>query len=279
MNLNTLLSAIITSASILISVGFPLIIFAANNHNNRKEVLLSEIKTLYPKLNAFRKLIYHVFQLGLWKERSSIIRNFNLAIQEGDNEKKWELIKENDHLSLYEAFMYISKQYQRDIVNDHDMQRIFTFNEISKYQIHTSHIYYDIHCRNDIVKEINSNRFNTLTPYELEGIEKAIKNINYEYFTDKISIESIATIAGELETDITNPLADLTKKYERPLTPIVKKLFGILTISLIFGVIIPLLLLLVSSTYTFYAAIVTVIIMTFCFTAIVVLTGKHIGIL
>jgi hypothetical protein len=277
MNLQTILSSIIAAASTLIAVGFPFIIFIVANHNNKKEKLLLEMKLLYQKFKPFRELIYYAAQIDFWKNKN-IIAEFRQAIQKGDIGRKDTLIKENCFLGLFQSYEFISNQYQNEIMRP-NTRKIFTYNEIEEYKIHINNIWHKIDSRTDIIKEIDIDCFRKLDDYNFNRIKKVMRKLETEYSTDAISINVIANIAGEIEVKVIDLLSDLALSYESPIGSIVKRLFWILTVTLIFGVILPLLLLILSSTYAFYATIVTAIIMIICFITIIILTGKYIGIL
>lgn len=276
MNLDTLLSSVIASSSILIAIGFPFIIFVFSNYKRRREILLSQMKDLYPKFNNFRELIYYITQIDFWENRS-VIKDYKKAIQNGNNSEKESLLENNEFLYLYACYSFISHQYSNDIINK--TKKVYTFQEISNYQIKTNYMWLAIYHRTDFKKHIDNNCFNNIDNYNLNRINRVITKLGIEDASEALSIEKIANIAGEIEVSVLDSLSDLTLKYESPLDPIIKRLFGILSIALIFGVIIPLLLLIITSTFTIYIAIVTVIIIIICFIAIMVLTGMHIGIL
>ena len=274
MNESVLLSSIITATSIMIAVGIPLIIYIVSNFNNRREKLLAEMKALYPKFNSFRELIYLVAMMDLWRN-GDVIKKYKIAISKVDKNEVEGLINDNEFLSLYESYKYISDQFSADITNNY--KRKYTHKELEIYQKHANKIWYSIDCRNDIIREINKDSFLKLNRFELDRIRKVISKIDLEFTTKEITIELIANIAGEMEVTIIDSLTDLAWYYERPLAPIVKKLYGIMAISVLFGVIIPLLLLTFSPIYTFYAVLVIVLVTIICFSALVLLTGKYIG--
>ena len=130
MNNDTILSSIITTSSILIAVGFPFVIFIATNYKNRKERLLFEVKTYYPKLNAFRDLIYCI-------SIARIIKNYDLLIQKAKTEIEKEEIKRNEAYPFFKAVNYISYKYTKDIESESIYRKIFSFEETSKYLLYS----------------------------------------------------------------------------------------------------------------------------------------------
>jgi hypothetical protein len=267
MDSNVLLTSIITASSILIAVGFPFIMFIVTDHNNRKERLISEIKTHYPKLKSFRKLIYCVFNSG-------VIKNYERALSQVKSENEKLRIENNDDFHFYQAFQYVSKKYEDDVMNDNDITRVYSYNEICNYQRYSNRIWYDIDCRHDIVKDLHS--FEMLLPYELDRIKNAVNEIDKKYSNKKITFGLIASVSGDFEVEVANILADLTKKYEQPLPSILKNLFVVLTISLVCGVIFPLLLLQFSFMQMCYMSIALVAITIICLIGIVFLTGRYV---
>jgi hypothetical protein len=274
MDLNALFNSIITVNSSLVAVGIPFIIFIVANYNRKREQLLIQMKTYYSKFNAFKELIYYVFQIDFWKNKP-VIRNYEIAVRTGNKEGVKTLINDYEFLSLYQSYKYISEQYVKDI-ND-GPNKNFTYKEISKYKFHVNYIWYAIDCRTDFIKEIESEKFNEIDGYNSERINRSIRKIGIEYPFESLSIEKIAYIAGDIEVSVIDPLCNLAWDYERPLESIVKKLFLILIISLIFGVIVPLLFMLFLSIYVFYVAIVSVFVLIICFVALIVITSKFIG--
>jgi len=83
-------------------------------------------------------------------------------------------------------------------------------------------------------------------------------------------------IASDIDVEVTNVLEILTKNYERPLPSIVKYMFWILTISLIFGVIFPLLLLQFPLLQTYYISITLTVITIICLILVVLITGQYV---
>jgi hypothetical protein len=258
----------------MIGVGIPLIIYFVSNFNSRREKLLSEMKALYPKFNSFRELIYLISLLDLWKNKA-VVKQYERALLKGDKKEMDVLNNENEFLTLYKTYRFIGNQYSADNVNNY--KRSYSYKEIIEYQNHANKIWYSIDCRKDFIIEINQDCFLNLNNFELERIRKVISKIDQEFVNKKITIELIANIAGEMEATIIDALADLAWNYERPLEPFVKKLYGIMAISLFFGVIAPLILLTFSPIYAFLAALIIVFITIICFSTLVLLTGKYMG--
>jgi len=265
--MDVLLSSILTASSILIAVGFPFIIFIVTNHDNRREKLLSEIKAFYPKLNAFRRLAYLIYSTG-------VIKNLERKLQQAKTEMDKNEIKEDGAYSLYKAFEYITKKYTSDVVNDNNMYRTFTHNEIMYYQMYTRDIYNYIINRHDT--DIYRDRLKDLDTYTKQEITQAIKNIDPKYSKGELTIEKIGMIASNIDEEVTNVLESLTRNYERPLPSIVKYMFLILTISLIFGVIFPLTLLQFPLLQTCYISIALTAITIVCLILVVLITGKYV---
>ncbi len=275
MDLNALFNSIITVNSSLVAVGIPFIIFIVANYNRKREQLLTQMKTYYSKFNDFRELIYYVFQIDFWKNKT-VIRNYEIAVRTGNKEGVKALINDNEFLSLYQSYKYISEQHVKDI--NYQPKGHFTHKDISEYKNHVNYLWHAIDCRTDIKKEIDSDKFKSIEGYNSERINRTIRKIGIEYPFESLSIEKITYIAGAIEVSVIDPLCNLAWDYERPLESIVKRLFWILVVTLIFGVIVPLLFLLFSSIYALYAAIVSVFVLIICFVAMIVLTGKFIGV-
>ncbi len=274
MNLDTLLSSIISSSSIIIAIGFSLIIYLVSNYNNEKAKLLSQIQSFYPTLHAFKELVYYYSQIDFWNH-NAVLSSYKKAIRKDDKNEIHKLLSNNDFLTLFKSFDFLTNQYSNDIM--HGAKSIYTKNEIGEYKLHINKIWYSINCRSDIIQAINIQSFTSLPDSELNKIRATIKKIDGKITTEPISINLLARISGDLEIEFICNLYNLTKSYEYPMNFKVKKLFWILSISLIFGVVLPLLLLLISSTYSFYIATAIVAIIIFCLLALLILTGNYIG--
>jgi len=269
MNFDTIFSSIITATSILIAVGFPFIMFFATNYKNRKERLLFEMKTYFPKLNAFRELIYYISTAG-------IVKNYDYLIQKAKTETEKEEIRKNEAYRFYKAVDYISKKYTQDIESQFIHRKIFSFEETSNYQLYSNIIWYDINCRTDIVKKLNISRLEKLHPYEKGRIQSSFLSIDPKYKVDKITIGLIATVAGDIETEVINPLSDLTKKHEEPVPSLVWNLFFTLSFSLVIGVIIPLLMLQFQDLQKCWISIILITLITICYIFMVFLMCRYI---
>ncbi|MGI6323823.1 MAG: hypothetical protein ACOXZO_10970 [Bacteroidales bacterium] len=276
MDLNTLLSSIIAAASIIIAVSIPFLIDSFTDYNRKRNLLLSEMKASYHIFNSYRELIYNISQIDFWKNRTAI-NNYNTAILKGDKKEISILIDNNEFLSLYQVFKYISDQYSYDALNNR--KRIFTYNELLKYQNCANKIWYAIDCHTDFKAEMNIGSFEEINEYKLKKIKKIISKISSDYEGEKLSIDLIANISGEMETTIIDNLSDLALQYEQPLKPIIKIFYGVLWISLVFGVIVPLFLLLFTPNFIFITTVIVVFIMIICLTVIMYFTGKYIGII
>ena len=126
---------------------------------------------------------------------------------------------------------------------------------------------------------MNIGSFEEINEYKLKKIKKIISKISSDYEGEKLSIDLIANISGEMETTIIDNLSDLALQYEQPLKPIIKIFYGVLWISLVFGVIVPLFLLLFTPNFIFITTVIVVFIMIICLTVIMYFTGKYIGII
>jgi len=213
--LNTLLNSIITATSIMIAVIIPFIINLLIQYNNKKEEILLEMKANYNIFNSYRELINYAFQIIKWKNMAAINAYHN-AIRFGNKNQINELIKENDFLIFYEAFKYINDEYNRDIIS-HNYRRIFTNFEMQQYQDYANKIWYAIYGRTDIKTEMDTTSFNNIEKFNIEKIKKLILKISNEYQIDKLSIEIIADISGEIELTVIDTLTDLTAQNEQPL--------------------------------------------------------------
>jgi hypothetical protein len=269
MDINILLNSILTASSILVAVGFPFIIFIVTDYKNKKEKLLAEIITYYPKLNSFRKLIHYVFNTG-------IIKNYDRKLLSAKSEKEKEEIEKNEAFPIFNAFKYISKKYSDDLTNDYNINRLFSYEEVKKYQICANSIWHDIDCRTDIKKELNNDRFENLDSYEYNRIKETIAEINTKYLQPKLTIGVIASIAGDFEVETANDLAKKTLKYEKPIPKVVKQIFAVLAVSVISGVILPLILLLVPLLQNCFLLIGMVALTILCFFSVVWITRKYI---
>ncbi len=269
METNTLLNSILTASSILVAVGFPFIIFIVANYKDKKEKLLNEIRTYYPKLNSFRKLIHYVFNTG-------IIKNYDRELLQAKNDVDKERIKKNEAYPFFNALKYISKKYSDDLTNDYNINRLFSFEEVRKYRDYASLIWHDIDCRKDIKKELNNDRFKNLESYEVDIIKETIAEIDSKYLKSRLTINVIASIAGDFEINTANELAKKTWKYERPIPKAVKQLFVVLAISVFFGVILPIILLQFPILQICLLSIGMVTIIILCFVSVVLITGKYI---
>ena len=267
MEINTLLNSILNASSILVAVGFPFIIFIVTNHDNRREKLLSEIKTYYPKLNAFRRLIYLIYSTG-------VIKNFERKLNQTKTELEKDELRKDGGYSLYQAFRYIENKYSADVVNDNNIYRTFSHKEIMYYHKYTRDIYTFIINRHDT--EINRDRLEGLTPHFKRQIVQAMNDIGTKYSTSNPTIEEIGMIAGVIDEEVTCVLEMLTRIYERPLPTIARHMFFVLTTCLIYGVIIPLLLLQFPQLQICYISITLTAIIIICLVLVVLLTGQYI---
>lgn len=264
---SVLLSSIITASSILIAVGFPFVIFIVTNHDNRREKLLVEIKAYYPKLHAFRQLVYLIQTTG-------VIKNFDRKLQQAKTELEKEEIKKDGGYSLYKAFAYIANRYMADVGNDNDMYRTISHREMMYYHKYTRDIYTFIINRHDT--EFNLDRLNDLTTDFKKRIIQAIADISTKYVISNLTIENIGMIANDIDEEVTNVLESLTRNYERPLPMIAKYMFFVLTASLIFGVISPLLLLQFPALQICYISITLTAITVSCLILVVIITGQYV---
>lgn len=269
MEINILLNSILTVSSILVAVGFPFIIFIVTDYKNKKEKLLAEIKAYYPKLNSFRKLIHLVYNTG-------IIKDYDREIIRAKTNLEKEEVKKNEAFPFFKAFKYISKKYSDDLTNDYNINRLFSYKKVQKYQIYANTIWHDIDCRTDIKKQLNNDRFENLESYENNRILEAIAEIDSKYLKNRLTIGVIASIAGDFVVETANDLAKKTWEYEKPIPKVVKLLFIVLTISVLFAVILPLILL-QFPVLQFCLLIMTITIsIILCFISIVLITGKYI---
>jgi hypothetical protein len=269
METNTLLNSILTASSILVAVGFPFIIFIVTDYKNKKEKLFEEIKTYYPKLNSFRKLIYHVFNSG-------IIKDLDRELLRAKTDKERGEVEKNEAFPFFRALKYINRKYSEDLTNDYNINRYFKFEEVEKYQQYSNRIWHDIDCRTDIKKELNNNRFENLEPNKRDKINEAIAEIDTKYLKSKLTIGVISTIARDFEVDTANELAEKTWNYEKPIPKAVKQIFFILTVSVIFGVIFPLILLLFPILQHCFLLIIMVVLTILCFISVVLTARKYI---
>lgn len=269
METNTLLNSILTASSILVAVGFPFIIFIVTDYKSKKEKLFEEIKTYYPKLNSFRKLIYHVFNTG-------VVKDFDKELLGAKTNTEKENIENNEAFPFFRALKYFSKKYIDDITNDYNINRYFMFEEVEKYQQYSNRIWHDIDCRSDIKTELNNKRFENLEPNERDKINEAIAEIDIKYLKSKLTIGVIAAIAGDFEVNAANDLAKKTRTYEKPIPKTVKQLFIILAISVLFGVIFPLTLLIFPTLQHCFLLIGMVAFTILSFICVVIITSKYI---
>lgn len=264
-----LLNSIITATSVFVAAGFPIIVIIATNYKTRKEKLLHEMKTYYTQLNLFRSLIYHLFQTG-------VVKNYDKSIVKVKSKKEKENIEESYNYRFYKAIDYISKKYINDIENESLHNRVFCYEEIKRYQNYSNVIWYGINCRTDVIQDLRINLFNELSLSEVEEILDIVYSLNFKNRNNNITIGLFANIAGMMETEVLNPLAYLSKKYEEPFPSLAKGLFFTLTIVLTFGVIVPLMLIQFEIFQKIWISISLVIILVFCFLMIVFFIGKYI---
>ncbi len=234
------------------------------------------MRSFYPKFDAFRELIYQVFQTDLWKNKD-VVKKYKASVQKCNEGEIKELIKENEFLKLYRSYLYISDKYSKEVFSE--AKSIYSYKELNIYKKNANYIWYAINCRTDFKIEMNDNCFKDIDDFTLKKMKKNINKIGTGITYNNITLDLIADISGEIEVTVINPLADLTYSYEQPIDPIIKKLFAILALVLIFGVIFPLIFLLISSTITLYVAITAVSVMIICLLLMVFLTGEYLGII
>ena len=276
MNFDTFYTSSISATAIMIGVGFPFILYLVTTYDKNRDQLFSEMKVFYPNIKAFTELVFEYFQLDIWNNRA-ILSKYIRALRKGDKKEINELKTEHDFLSLYDSFSFLSEEFRCEIMRGSKL--IYTNNEIEEYHIHINRIWHSINCRSDIIKEINCHCFSSLPELRSNKIRALIKKIDQNILADSISMQLLANIAGVLEINVVEKLNYLTIKYERPINNIVNRLYGIMSISLVFGVIFPLLLILFSATNIFYLAVITISIFIACSLALVIITGLYIGII
>jgi hypothetical protein len=269
MDENALLNTLLTAASILVAIGFPFIIFLVSDYRNIKNKLLGEIKSLYPKLEAFNALIGAVDNFG-------IVKNFENELRKAKTPLEKNEVLESASYPLYKAFRYFAKLNTQKAMFEYD-DSIYSFQEIEKYNTYANSIWYCIDCRNDVKRELKIERFEELTEFEIEQFYKDISKIKREYSQREIGLGLISSVAGDLEVEILRPLAWKTFQYEKPIPKIVKRLFLVLTFSLIFGVLIPLILMLNPNWQCLCLISMLFGIVIVCFTLIVVFTREFIN--
>lgn len=263
MHVHSILNSLLTTSSVLVAFGFPFIIFVVSDYKNNKEKLSNELEDLYPKLNSFRKLIHYVFLAG-------VIEDYDKKLHGTKNEKE-----EFNSYPFYRALKDISKDYERDIINDFDVNRRFSLKEVVNYKYHANRIWHSIHCRTDVKKELIVTEIENSEKTIYDKIREAIAELNTNYITQKLNIELIASIAGQFEFDYANKLVAKTKLYEKPLPKTVSYLFCLLTISLIVGIIIPLTMMYFPILQ--FKSIITgmLVISILCFAALVIITSSY----
>ncbi|NVN96596.1 MAG: hypothetical protein HXX18_15100 [Bacteroidetes bacterium] len=272
-NFETLLSSIITSTSIMVAVGIPLILYIVANYKSKREDILKEMKSIYPKFNYFRELIYNVFQIDFWKNTKAISKYENSA-RLGNKEEMALLINEYEFLNLYSSYKYISEKYSEEII--YNNKRVFTHHDILEYIVHANRIWYAITCRKDYLPEIDMERLNNLKSFEKKRITESIAKLETEEESKEISIFQIADISGEMEGTIIDSLSDLTWYYEKPLNPIVKHLSWLMALSFVAGVILPLLILMYKPSCSCIIIQILLWIIICCFISTIFLTGKYV---
>ncbi len=269
MEVYILLNSILTVSSILVAVGFPFTFFVVNDYKNKKEILVAQIKTYYPKLNSFRKLINLVYKSG-------VIKDYDSEIIRAENNLEKKEVEKNEAYPFFKAFKYISKKYDDELTNKYNINKLISYEEVLKYQIYANTIWYDIDCRTDIIKELNNDPFENLESYEKNRITEAIAEIDSKYQKNRLTIGVIALIAGDFEVEIANDLAKKTWEYEKPIPKVVKHLFIILTTAVLFGVILPLILLQFPAIQFCLLIMAMSISIILCFICIIWITGKYI---
>lgn len=271
MNEIALLTSLLTAASTLVAIGFPFVIFLVSEYRNAKSKLLEEIKSFYPKMEAFNELISVVGSFG-------IVRNFENDYRKAKTDIEKKKVLENASYPLYKAFRYFSKLHSTFVTNEYYIDDIHSFQEIERYKIYANSVYYSIDCRNDAKKELNVDRFDELADYEKEQFFKAISKIKKEYSERELGLGLVSSVAGDLEVEVLKPLVWKTFQYEKPIPTIVKQLFVILTVSLIFGVVFPLFLMLIENLSCLYLIWVLFGIVILSFISVVVITARMIWI-
>lgn len=269
MDESALLNSLLTAASILVAIGFPFIIFLVSDYRNIKNKLLGEIKSLYPKLEAFNELIGIVDNFG-------IVKNFENELRRAKTDIEKKEVLESASYPLYKAFRYFSKLDSTFVTNEYPIDDIHSFQEIERYKNYANVIYYSIDCRNDAKKEFNVGRFDELTDYEKDQFFKAASKIKREYSERELGLGLISSVAGDLEVEILKPLVWKTWQFERSIPKIIWKLFTVLTISLIFGLFSPLLLMLNTNWICLCLISILFGILIICFASIVVFTWDFI---
>lgn len=277
-DLNILLSSLIAASSITFAVSIPFIIFQVSDFQNNKDKLLPEIRVFTKKFKSYIEFIYHIYTLDFWKKKDNL-QAYKFALDGKNYEQIKKLEKSDNTLTLYKSFYQFQKVYHKTYDN---YSSVFTFKELEDFQIKANWIwYYEDRLYDDYHSQFNNEVFTHVEKFKLSRIKKSLVRISNDYQTiEKINPSIIATISGEVEIEVINPLQDLIWKYEKPLNPIVNRLFSINIITLFFGVIIPLMILNYNycwiDIFTFILSIVTTGITIISYVLLVFFVNKYI---
>jgi len=192
MEFPTLFGSVITSASILVSVGLGFLIFEYTRYQNRKIDFLYQMRSFYPKFDAFRELIYQVFQTDLWKNKD-VVKKYKASVQKCNEGEIKELIKENEFLKLYRSYLYISDKYSKEVFSE--AKSIYSYKELNIYKKNANYIWYAINCRTDFKIEMNDNCFKDIDDFTLKKMKKNINKIGTGITYNNITLDLIADIS------------------------------------------------------------------------------------
>ncbi len=272
-----LLSSLITASSFTFAVSVPFIIFFVTDYKNKKDKLLQEIKLFTPKLNAYIEFIYYIYNSDFWVKKENI-KKYISAVNSNNKELINKLQDEDSSLSLFYSFYFFYKEYNYD-----NRYKVYTYKELDNHRIRANWIwYYQSTSYHEFENLFNISALENFDTYSFKQIKRTLSIIDYREYQniEKLNPDIIATISGDIEIDVIEPLLDLTWKFERPLNPVTTKIFRTSIITLLFGVILPLIIMNFNSfwipIFTFIISTTTTIFTLFSFILIIIFLVEYI---
>ncbi|MDR0430760.1 MAG: hypothetical protein LBH58_09825 [Tannerellaceae bacterium] len=180
----------------------------------KKEIILSQINNLHPKLRAYRRFICMVDDLNFWgKEYENILAEYGKLIHK-ENSAEIKAF-EKDHPIDYLFDIYYGMQFVKKLYFSSN-QKIDSYKEMEREKILVNSIW-DLYGRFSptIDKYIDSTVFCCLRQDKINSINDTICDINLKYKDKEINFSLISKISGDIVVDVIEPLGQLIFKYEK----------------------------------------------------------------
>lgn len=183
--------------------------------NPRKDAIGMDIRSYYPKFNAYRSFMHELSDGAFWKQQD-VVSRFNELFGKRDNGNAQEIedmVKKYGFLLLQRHFQIIRKLYHK--YANHPSTEIVSREYVEAHRVAANAIwYYYDRCRESVCSEINNDKFESIEGYSQKEIKRCISILCADRLSDKLNFGLIAEISGIVETDVINPILELTERYE-----------------------------------------------------------------